>query len=202
MPFPIPINMDNLSDQRKAILNGLVKVIPSKHPEDRFNSITGGQQLDLVAKWAANPTYSTCESLPGFVGRQVGQSGWAGMGKVRDVAKGKNAWVDISSGKLPLPGDIYCLGGQLVLHVGVVLDAGNDAWWTADAGQGLTQAGADRANEQTNNRYNIQPSQSAAFVQRQFAGDQLMGEGHKFVHIEGWLDIDAYFLYYDPYDDL
>jgi hypothetical protein len=58
---------DELSPKRRLIIEEILpSVIPSTYPDSRFNLMTGGAPMDLDGMWAGNPTYTTCEILPGL----------------------------------------------------------------------------------------------------------------------------------------
>ena len=203
MGFPVTVDMSGLSDARKKILNGVLDVVPSKWPEERFNKATGGTKIDLEKMWLTRPTYSTCESFLGYIGQLIGQGGWAGMSNVMNKSITKKAWVTPDSGSTPKPGDVYHLGaGRLILHVGIVIDVGDTTWWTADFGQGMTKATAEKFNQE-HSVYNSAIgvtipgtsavwSQYSSFVKRPYNNGRLKGEGGGMVQIAGWADIDAY----------
>jgi hypothetical protein len=146
--------------------------------------------------------YTTCGSLPGFIGRQVASSkglkghafdnwvnkyGLEGTFKVRDMANQLGCWKESKpNGEPPKPGDIYCLldRGKTdkkvdgISHVGVIEDASGKNWKTIDLGQ---HGGFD--GDKNNREY--KPGTCELW------GENNQGGGYRTV--AGWLDLEGYF---------
>lgn len=118
----------------------------------------------------------------------------SGTNQVRTRGKSFNAWTQATGNNLPRPGDIYVLldrdakGAALtqrdtdgVGHVGVVLNAGNSSWETADLGQGTGWVG------------NISPSREYHAGIGELFGQTNQPGATKFRVVAGWVDVDRYF---------
>jgi hypothetical protein len=161
-----------LSGARAAALNALREVVPSKFGSAKFARLAPGYSLELLTKY---PTLTTCGYLPAFVARALGARGRilsAGTFLVRELAIQFGCWRTLRDG-LPRPGDFYCImnaeGG--IIHVGVVVEATERQWATADAGQGTRTAQRAEVGTRVFNR-------KAGTL-----GGRL---------VAGWLDIDCF----------
>jgi hypothetical protein len=155
------------------VLAAVRDVVPSVYGDPRFTMLAPGYRPDDPA---LPEHFTTCGYLPGYVGSKVGIATRYGLASIRDIARVSGAWVEPSSGLLPLPGDFYLLGDKTgaVLHTGVILDASGSVWQTADAGQGQ---GKDH--------------QSAAFVSRTWDPIAMTLGGPAGPRtLLGWMDLD------------
>ena len=155
---PLPdygdVDFDSLSSIRRAAIKSWIpKVVPSTEGDTRFNQLMTHEKCEL--RRAANPNFTTCGSLPGWLFPKLGLHAALanyGLKGVKDAAISLGCWVknDQTHANLyasayggdqrPLPGDIYLLGTVAnpdeILHIGVIVSSTGDRWWTADAGQG------------------------------------------------------------------
>jgi hypothetical protein len=101
---------------------------------------------------------------------------WEQIAQATDQQYGSKTWVPFSSGRRPLPGDIYLLAkfdspGEFQ-HVGIIVNADGEQWTTADGGQGN--------------------GWQSGFVKRRFyATGQIDGEFGNKAWLKGWVDLDA-----------
>lgn len=132
----------SLSERRKFVLDTLLPdVLPSKYGEAKFTKLTFGLTKDNPN---VTPGYTTCGSLPMYIARMLNDKVISGTNGLRTAGQSKNAWIIADGSARPRPGDLYALLNQGVTdvidggiaHVGVIVDASEDIWKTADAGQG------------------------------------------------------------------
>lgn len=127
-----------LSARRLQVPDILAEVVPSEYPDARFH------RLDPTFDPATTPG-TTCGALPGYVGLRLGDPGgithW-GVEGVRIEGKKAGAWVPATGRNRPKLGDFFgtCeTPGGILVHVGVIVDASESTWRTADAGQGTRE---------------------------------------------------------------
>jgi len=145
---------EGLSPRRVRALALVAEVVPSKYGDDKFARVAPGLKAETVdgkPRLTQNgvilpDNFTTCGSLPCFVGRGLGDPRGitqCGLEQIRIVAKKADAWVDAGGDRRPKPGDFFIVGNDAgaVLHVGVVIAApATGPWKTADAGQGTKLA--------------------------------------------------------------
>lgn len=184
-----------LTPLRVKLLKVLREVLPCTYMDQKYVRITGGLKKQ-------GGGYTTCGSLPGFVTSVLGAGDptkpqWMtymniyslnGTLAVRTKGIKYNAWEWGGKGKRPKSGDIYALldhgktnrEGDVISHVGVIIDSNGENWKTADLGQG-------------------DGYQGKIDVPRPYkpASDELFGEtnqGGGYRTLAGWVDIDRYFI--------
>lgn len=177
-----------LSERRKFVLAAVAAVVPSQYGDAKFAEIAPGYNPDDPA---LPKGFTTCGYLPCYVGRKLQAPKCitqGGLEQMRTNGRAMGAWVDNDGSRLPRPGDLYAIGSdRLIVHVGVVIDAGPREWTTADAGQGTIGAGQRAAYVTRPYDWNTRTSGGIGTTLVSGKGWTLRGDPRT---VAGWIDID------------
>jgi len=189
-----PTDAKTLSERRRFVLETISQVVPSQYGDSKFARIAPGYNPDdpnLPRNKEGKLIYTTCGEFPCFIGRELGAPkciSQGGLNKMRDNGRAQSAWVDATGKNLPRPGDLYGIGSDaLIVHVGAVIEATDNQWVTADAGQGAVGPGqrADRVVRPYDAATNTLGGPGAVFI----AGKGWSVRGNPRT-VAGWIDID------------
>lgn len=166
--------MSSIRERAKEILSQVPEPpqqITSDGPTaSLFTKLTGGVlQSTLEANWAKGGIMTSCNEFVGWYGAQLGSKEYLGRFDLETylpkISKAY-AWIPSTEDGRPKYGDIC---RHTAFHVGISLDFVGDNWNHVDAGQGGPKAKHDILK-------------------------RTQGKGYDYTKLQGWIDLDLYFL--------
>ena len=206
-----------LTARRRFVLQVVDEVVPSAYPDEKFRQLAGENYDPADPKLP--PGYTTCGTLPFYVGRRLNVTKpWGitqgGLEQMRINGRALAAWIEPTGRNRPRPGDLYGIGGaDIIKHVGVfrrVVDlkselrakrAGAEAlkgWNRKVADQEIAQlekwlaAGFREAWETADAGQELkgQPGKAAIVLRPYDPKANLLGPPGQQRPVAGWFDID------------